>query len=157
MRSFRFSLIEFIPVICKIMNWNSRSDSFTLDDVTKVDSSLPETILATEVDIEEETPVASKDKAESDKVKATSEKYGFALNWIFSSRPKRKSQRQKRSLHQVDPTRPRDLPRRTSRAGRPPPSPRAATALLPFVRSVSTLEGIRLADWKSWRIFGLIP
>ena len=57
-----------------------RSDSFTLDDVTKVDSSLPETILATEDDIEEETPVASKDKAESDKVKATSEKYGFALN-----------------------------------------------------------------------------
>ena len=36
--------------------------------MTKVDSSLPETILATEDDIEEETPVISKDKAEPEKV-----------------------------------------------------------------------------------------
>ena len=60
---YHYSKFEFqtIPIFF-------RSDSFTLDDVTKVDSSLPETILATEDDIEEETSIANKDKPEPDKV-----------------------------------------------------------------------------------------
>ena len=59
------NILLYCQSILSILSCNFfRSDSFTLDDVTKVDSSLPETILATEDDIEEETPVASKDKVE---------------------------------------------------------------------------------------------